>query len=113
MVFIKSDQKLESVYIIYSYDKSTQNQLNRWQRHSVKTEMIDAFKYAEALFHSGQYHKVEIIKKFFDQKKNKKSDMLLKTFESKELSVLDYSEVFFFSISCGVLMYSLLHLVQL
>lgn len=72
-------------YTIYTFDMPKQKQKgdNSWKKHVTTDDMGKAMSEAENLNQSGKFQKVEVKKKFFDQKKNRVVDMTLKTFESK------------------------------
>jgi chromatin segregation and condensation protein Rec8/ScpA/Scc1 (kleisin family) len=55
---------------------------NSWKKHSSLDDMTKAMHEAENLHHTRKYQKIEVKKKFFDQKKNRTVDMTLKIFES-------------------------------
>ena len=51
---------------------------------------------AENIFLTGQYGKVEVKQKYFDQKQNRKVDITLKVFESKsESTQIDETNVWY------------------
>jgi hypothetical protein len=72
-------------YTIYTFDMPRPNQKgdNSWQKHAVLEDMSKAMNEAETLHATKKYQKVEVKKKFFDQKKNRVVDMTLKTYEVK------------------------------
>lgn len=72
-------------YTIYTFDMPTPKQKgdNSWQKHSTLDDMAKAMSEAETLHQTQKYQKVEVKKKFFDQKKNRTVDMTLKVFENK------------------------------
>lgn len=71
-------------YTIYTFDMPQPKQKgdNSWKKHSSLVDMGRAMSEAENLHQSRKYQKIEVKKKFFDQKKNRTVDMTLKTFES-------------------------------
>ena len=72
-------------YTIYTFDMPSPKQKgqNSWKKHSSGDDMGKAMNEAETLHQSRKYQKIEVKKKFFDQKKNRVVDMTLKSFESK------------------------------
>lgn len=72
-------------YTIYTFDMPRPNQkgANSWQKNAVLEDMGEAMSRAETLHATGKYQKIEVKKKFFDQKKNRVVDMTLKTLETK------------------------------
>lgn len=81
-------------YTIYTFDMPVPKQKgeNSWKKHSSLDDMSKAISEAESLHQTRKYQKIEVKKKFFDQKKNRTVDMTLKTFESKPKK--DYTTVF-------------------
>ncbi len=71
-------------YTIYTFEMpaSKQKGENSWKKHSTMEDMSKAMQQAEALHISRKFQKIEVKKKFFDQKKNRTVDMTLKIFES-------------------------------
>lgn len=78
-------QTAQIEYTIYTFDmpKAKQKGDNSWKKHSCVDDMVRAMNEAETLHQTQKYQKIEVKKKFFDQKKNRTVDMTLKTFESK------------------------------
>ena len=81
-------------YTIYTFDMPSPKQKgdNNWKKHSSGDDMGKAMIEAESLHQSQKYQKIEVKKKFFDQKKNRTVDMTLKTFEIKPKK--DYTMLF-------------------
>lgn len=71
-------------YTIYTFDMPVPNQKgdNSWKKHATLDDMVKAINEAENLHQTHKFQKVEVKKKFFDQKKNRSVDMTLKVFES-------------------------------
>lgn len=84
-------QAAQIEYTIYTFDMPTPKQKgeNSWKKHSTIDDMGKAMVEAETLHQTRKYQKIEVKKKFFDQKKNRTVDMTLKVFESKP--VKDYT----------------------
>ena len=64
---------------------------NSWKKHATLEDMGKAMSEAENLHQTQKFQKVEVKKKFFDQKKNRTVDMTLKIFEAnpkKDYTVL-------------------------
>jgi len=72
-------------YTIYTFDmpKPKQKGDNSWKKHTTTDDMSKAMAEAESLHGTQKFQKIEVKKKFFDQKKNRVVDMTLKTFEAK------------------------------
>ncbi len=80
-------------YTIYTFDmpKPKQKGANSWKKHATLDDMSKAMNEAESLHGTQKFQKIEVKKKFFDQKKNRTVDMTLKVYEStpkKDYSVL-------------------------
>lgn len=72
-------------YTIYTFDMPAPKQKgdNTWKKHSTLDDMGKAMIEAETLHQTQKFQKIEVKKKFFDQKKNRVVDMTLKVFESQ------------------------------
>ncbi len=71
-------------YTIYTYDMPVPSQKGdtSWKKHATLDDMTKAMTEAESLLESKKFQKIEVKKKFFDQKKNRTVDMTLKIFET-------------------------------
>lgn len=78
-------QAAQIEYTIYTFDmpKAKQKADSSWKKHSTLDDMGRAMNEAESLHQTQKYQKIEVKKKFFDQKKNRVIDMTLKVYESK------------------------------
>lgn len=77
-------QAAQIEYTIYTFDMpKTKKADSSWKKHSTLDDMGRAINEAESLHQSQKYQKIEVKKKFFDQKKNRVVDMTLKIYESK------------------------------
>jgi tRNA U38,U39,U40 pseudouridine synthase TruA len=77
-------QAAQIEYTIYTFDMPVSGKgENAWKKHASLEDMDKAIKEAEGLHQTKKYQKIEVKKKFFDQKKNRTVDMTLKVFESK------------------------------
>ncbi|PZO87319.1 MAG: hypothetical protein DI626_04280 [Micavibrio aeruginosavorus] len=90
-------------YTIYTFDMPSPKQKgeNSWQKHSTLDDMAKAMSEAETLHQSQKFHKIEVKKKFFDQKKNRTVDMTLKVFENKVKKDYTILIVVIAAILCG------------
>jgi len=72
-------------YTIYTFDMPSPKQKgdNSWKKHATLEDMSKAMQEAENLHQTQKFQKIEVKKKFFDQKKNRIVDMTLKVFESQ------------------------------
>ncbi len=77
-------QTAQIEYTIYTFDMPTPKQKgqNSWKKHSTSMDMGKVMVEAENLHQTQKFQKVEVKKKFFDQKKNRTVDMTLKIFET-------------------------------
>lgn len=91
-------------YSIYTFDMPSGKQKgeSKWQKHSTLDDMIKAMVEAQNLYDSEKYQKIEVKKKFFDQKKNRTVDMTLKVYERTQKK--DYSTIIAigFALFCGI-----------
>lgn len=87
-------QAAQIEYTIYTFDMPQPKQKgeNSWKKHSSLDDMTRAISEAESLHETRKYQKIEVKKKFFDQKKNRTVDMTLKVYESRPKK--DYTTVF-------------------
>ncbi len=71
-------------YTIYTFDRPIANQRggHTWKKHVTIPDMHMALLEAQTLYQTRKFQKIEIKKKFFDEKKNRAVDMTLKTYES-------------------------------
>ncbi len=86
-------QAAQIEYTIYTFDMPVPKQKgdNSWKKHATLDDMGKAMSEAESLLESKKFQKIEVKKKFFDQKKNRVVDMTLKIFETspkKDYTVL-------------------------
>ena len=86
-------------YSVYTFDIPSGKGQSKWTKHSTQPEMDDALKQAEDLVQTGKFLKIEVKKKFFDQKTNRIVDMTLKTFDSKPPSGYGSHLIVFFILS--------------
>lgn len=91
-------------YSIYTYDMPRPGQKgeSKWQKHVTLDDMIKAMVEAQNLYDSEKFQKIEVKKKFFDQKKNRVVDMTLKVYE-RDLKK-DHSTMIaiIFALICGI-----------
>ncbi len=87
-------QAAQIEYTIYTFDMPSPKQKgdNSWKKHSTLEDMMKAMVEAQSLHETQKYQKIEVKKKFFDQKKNRTVDMTLKIFESTPKK--DYTIIF-------------------
>lgn len=77
-------QTAQIEYTIYTFDMPVPKQKgdNSWKKHATLEDMAKAMTEAETLHQTQKFQKIEVKKKFFDQKKNRVVDMTLKIFET-------------------------------
>lgn len=75
-------QQIEySVYVFH--DGKSKKGKDKWEKVSVTENMDKAMKSAEDLINNRTYPKVEVKKKFFDEKNNRTVDVTLRVLEGK------------------------------
>ncbi len=86
----RKDNSQPIEYSIYTYDfPQGEDRKNSWEKQLTTEDMDEAIKKAEGFFGSGDYLKVEVKKKYFEEKTGRTIDMTLRMFESREKK--DYS----------------------
>ena len=75
----------------------------QWEEHETLSDMSAAMQKAQALIDGGKYHKVEVKKKFFDQKKNRSIDMSLQVLEAKIKKDFTIPLFLFLAIAAGAI----------
>lgn len=90
-------------YTIYTFDMPVPKQKgdNNWKKHATLEDMSKAMQEAEGLLKTQKFQKIEVKKKFFDQKKNRTVDMTLKVFETMPKKDYTIAIVIVASILCG------------
>lgn len=68
-------------YSVYVYHNPKKNTKSPWEMKGVTSDMDQAMKSAEKFHNSREFTKVEVKKKYFDEKNQRIVDMTLKTFE--------------------------------
>ena len=91
-------------YTIYTFDMPVPKQKgdNTWKKHSTLEDMTKAMMEAEGLSKTQKFQKVEVKKKFFDQKKNRTVDMTLKVFETTPKKDYTMIIVAVAAVLCGI-----------
>lgn len=82
--YMAQTQAAQIEYTIYTFDMPVpkQKSSNSWKKHATLADMGQAMTEAQSLLETRKYQKIEVKKKFFDQKKNRVVDMTLKTYET-------------------------------
>lgn len=80
---LPSSQKAE--YVIYAYDYVEPSEQDKWTRVMSSEDVESVTSQAQRLFQSQKYKRIEIQKKFFDERKNIRKAMTVKTYEKKAL----------------------------
>ncbi len=73
-------------YTVYTFDLPSSPQQKgdtSWKRHFCSLDRELAISEAQSLLETRKFHKIEIKKKFFDQKQNRTIDMTMKVFKQK------------------------------
>lgn len=82
-------------YTIYTYARASRKsrQPKNWQCHATLEDPIAAMNTAESLYRTRKFHKVEIKKKFFDERKGRLADCTFRVFESRKLMLQKMMDV--------------------
>lgn len=78
-----------SVYV-YHHPVNKKEGQNDWEMLDQTTNMDEAMKMAEGYQESGDYQKIEVKKKYFDEKNNRKIDMTLKVLENNPKQAIGF-----------------------
>lgn len=70
-------------YVVYAYNFVKPLEQERWTRIMSSDDVNHVTSRAQDLFQSEQYKRIEIQKKFFDPRQNKRKAHTVKTFEKK------------------------------
>lgn len=99
---MEQEQGIE--YTIYTFDHASAGQKRnaRWQKQQSFADMAQALKKAESLYKSGKFHKVEVKQKYFDTKKNRNVDTVLRIYESDGKKNGGALYVLIFAVLCGL-----------
>lgn len=98
----QADKSQGIEYSIYTFDLTeSKKDESKAEKHGTKTEMSDAIDIAEKLLKSGKCGKVEVKQKYFDKKKNREIDTILKTFKAKPKMEINAIMILVFAILCG------------
>ena len=91
-------------YTIYTFDmpKARQKGDHSWKKHATLEDMVKAMNEAETLHQTQKFQKIEVKKKFFDQKKNRTVDMTLKIFEANPKKDYTIAIVAGMALLCGI-----------
>ena len=95
-----------SVYVYHNDDKKKKGG-KPWEMVSVTENMDKAFKSAEELIGSREYPKVEVKKKFFDEKNNRTVDITLKVLEGKVKKPIGVGTLTLIALICGAAAFAL------
>jgi hypothetical protein len=80
---VSSSPSSQTEYVIYAYDFVEPSEQDRWTRVMSSGDVESVVSHAENLFQSQRYKRIEIQKKFFDERKNTRKAMTVKTYEKK------------------------------
>lgn len=78
-----------------------------WQQLESTDNMDQALKKAEAISYTGEYHKVEVKKKFQDPENDRTIEMTLKLYEGKAKRPATLMEIIIVAVLCGILAFLL------
>lgn len=102
-------------YNIYTFDipSGKSKGQSQWKLSATLSDMNEAMSQAEKLLLSTKYEKVEVKKKFFDEKKNRAVDLTLKTYEYKSDAYLDLIIIILGAIAAGMVAFALAYFLTL
>lgn len=77
--------QIPAEYKIYAYNKYSKDMIgyNKWQCLSSGQDASQVLLEAERLFDSNEFQKIEVMKKFFDDKENKPTVATFRVYETK------------------------------
>lgn len=103
---MEQEQGIE--YSVYSHDqpKGGQKGPTSWEKQDAFSDMAEALKKAESLFDTGQYSKVEVKQKYFDKKKNRNVDTVLRVYEGKKKKSHGTIYILLFAVLCGIIAFA-------
>ena len=90
-----------SVYV-YHYPEDIEPRHTDWEKVAVTTCIQEAVNQAQALFDTKEYKKVEIKKKYFDQRYSRVIDATYKVFQNKKRASHRSGIMALFGLSCIV-----------
>lgn len=94
-----------SVYVFH--DPKSKKAQSKWEKVEVTNNMDKAMKSAEDLIEKRVYPKVEVKKKFFDEKNNRTVDITLKVLEGKVKRSMGTIDWVLIAIICGALAFGI------
>ncbi len=96
------DQEQAIEYTILTLAHTGEQSDAQWEKIEVLTDMDKALAQAQKLLATGKYSKVEVKKKFFDEKNNRKIDMTLRMLEAGKKKPLGTWVFVVGALLCGV-----------
>ncbi len=79
-------------YTIYTFDRPAPETppTHSWKRHATLADMQQAMIEAAQLHRTQKFQKIEVKKKFFDEKQNRKIAMTLKVYEARRGGLMGF-----------------------
>ncbi len=98
-----NDQSQPIEYSVYSLKAAPQGEGNDNdpEKHLTTEDMDQALREAVVLFETGKYSKVEVKKKYFEEKTGRTIEMTLREFEAKEKKDWTLFLLIVLSVACG------------
>lgn len=108
----ESGKEQAITYTVYTHDWPRDGKSSSsWEQKSSTTDMDKALKEAEGLHASGKYQKVEVKKKYVEEKTGRAIDITLRSFEGKAKMQIGAGMIAVFAVICGVAAFGITYLV--
>lgn len=99
-------------YTVYTHDWPKEGQTSgAWEQKQSTTDMDKALREAESLHGSGKYQKVEVKKKYVEEKTGRAIDITLRTFEGKAKMKIGAGLIAVFAVLCGFAAFGITYVV--
>jgi GTPase len=99
----KKEESIEYSIIVHNHPNKIKEGAGETEKIETMTNMDKAFEQAEELVASGEYHKVEVKKKYFEEKTQRTLDMTLKVFENRPKKGIGVVTLTIIAVLCGAL----------
>lgn len=104
---VSDEQAIEYSIFVHHHPKDVKEAGKESEKIEVTNNMDAALKKGEALSKSGQYQKVEIRQKYFEEKTKRNIDVTLKVFDHKPKKPIGLGLIIGFTVVCGILAFVL------
>lgn len=99
----KQAESIEYSIVVHNHPKNIKDGASETEKLDTMTNMEEAFKKAEGLAASGDYQKVEVKKKYFEEKTQRNLDMTLKVFENRQKKEIGVVTLTIIAVLCGAI----------